>query len=213
MRNRVVILMLGILLFSGGLAQAELITIAISGYVTSIDDPHNHFGGQIVAGTSTTGTPITGTYAYNSMTQDSNPSTTLGDYEYNAPPVGIWLTAGNFDFATDSSHVSFHIGVYKDTLEIEDQLVIGSRNNMLLPDGTLVQHIGWQLGDLTATALSSDALPLTAPDLSKWSYNSLWIANDRDFSITATITSATPEPATLFLLGLGAMLARKRFSK
>jgi hypothetical protein len=208
MRNiPITILIFGVLLCCGGLARAELITIAISGQVTSVSDQYNHFGGQIHVDA-----PITGTYTYDTSALDSNPSLTLGDYEYNASSVGIWLTVEGFDFKTNPSQVSFHIGVYEDSLGIEDQLVIGSHHNMPLPDDALVQHIIWQLNDSTATALSSDSLPLTAPDLTKWNSNVLNISTDRNFGITATITSAVliPEPCSLLLLTAGLALIKRQ---
>ena len=89
-----------------------------------------------------------------------------------------------------------------------------SYNNLPLSDGTPVQYINWQLDDPTGTVLSSDVLPLTAPDLSKWqSWFGLSISTDRNFGISATITSATPEPATAFLFGLGIILARKKLRR
>jgi len=187
--------------------RAELITIAISGQVTGVDDPSGHFGGQI-----TVGNPITGTYTYDTAILDSNPDPMAGYYSYSTAPAGIHLAIGNFEFKTDSTHVAFTIGVTNNNLLGGDVYWLDSSHNLPLPNGTLVQYISWQLNDPAGTALSNDALPLTAPDLSKWSSNTLNIFRDRDYGITATITSATPEPATVFLLSLGAMLIRKRFS-
>ena len=193
--------------------KAELITINISGYVTSISDPYNHFGGQIVAGTSITGTPITGTYTYDSSVPDSYPSDfSYGQYWNYTTPAGISLNIGEFKFETNPANVEFSVTVNNDDLGV-DRYSIWSTKNLSTPNGTMVQNIAWNLSDSAGTALSSDALPLIAPDLSKWHYNNLVISHDRDYGIQATITSATPEPATMFLFGLGLMFVRKRFSK
>ncbi|MGA2071204.1 MAG: PEP-CTERM sorting domain-containing protein [Sedimentisphaerales bacterium] len=208
MRNTLVIGVIGVLLFCGGLAQAEWITIAISGYVTSVSDENKHFGGQIAIGT-----PITGTYTYDSAIPDSYPSDfSYGQYWNYTPPAGVSLNVGGLNFRTNPDNVEFAVTVNNNNLG-EDSYSIWSTKNLSLSDGTLVQSISWYLNDPTGTALSSDALPLTMPDLSKWGYNSLNISTDRTFGISATITSATPEPATAFLFGLGLILARKRFSK
>ena len=42
--------------------SAEWITVNISGQITSVDDPYNHFGAQISIGEA-----ITGTYTYDSQ--------------------------------------------------------------------------------------------------------------------------------------------------
>lgn len=195
--------------FSSAPVRADLITIKISGYVTSVSDQYNHFGGQITAGTQITGTPITGTYTYDSAISG------LGSYQYSASPAGISVTVGDFNFQTNPANVDFSLGVENGYLALPDYYGLISRRNLPLSNGTSVQFISWQLYDPTGTALSSDAFPLTAPDLNKWASNSLNITHDRDFGIQATITSAVlvPEPATAFLFGLGLMLIRKRFSK
>jgi hypothetical protein len=193
----------------GGLAQAELITIKISGYVTSVSDDNKHFGGQIAFGT-----PITGTYTYDSATLDSNPSLTVGDYQNNNSSTGISLNVGGFNFKTDPTNVNFLVEILNDDGIIPvDAYLLRSYHNLPLSNGTLVQYINWDIHDYTAMALSSDSLPLGAPDLSELSDNALSIFRDRDYGITATITSATPEPTTAFLLGFGMMLAGKKLRR
>jgi hypothetical protein len=200
---------IGVLLCCGGLARAELITIAISGQVTKVSDKYNRFGGQI-----SVGTPITGTYTYDSATLDSNPSLTVGDYRNYNSSTGISLYIGEYAFKTNPASVNFLVEVCNNQPLGSDSYLLHSQNNLPLSDGTPVQYIRWQLDDPTGTILSSDALPLTSPDLSKWqSWFGLSIGTDRNFGITATITSATPEPATAFLFGLGLILARKKLRR
>ncbi|MCX5632196.1 MAG: PEP-CTERM sorting domain-containing protein [Phycisphaerae bacterium] len=183
--------------------RADLITIAISGQVTGVSDQHNHFGGQIHVGDTITGTYIYDTAAY--------PGPSSGQYWHYSAPAGISLYVGDFNFKTDSTNVEFYLGIGNNGPFGEDIYVITSNHNLPLSNGTLVQFIDWILNDPTGTALSSDALPLTAPDLSSWSSNVLSISTDRDFSISAVVTSATlvPEPATLLLTVLGLILIRK----
>ena len=210
MRNTLIIGVIGVLLCCVGLARAEYITVAISGQVTGVSDQYNHFGGQIPVGT-----PITGTYTYDTAIPDLYPSDFIyGQYWNYTPPAGVSLNVGGFNFRTNPDNVEFAVTVNNNNLG-EDSYSIWSTKNLSLSNGTIVQDISWYLNDSTGTALSSDSLLLDAPYLSKWSYNTLSISRYRDYSIAGTITSAVlvPEPATAFLFGLGLMLARKRSSK
>ena len=196
--------LLGIVCLS---AKADLITIAISGQVTSVGDPSGHFGGQIHIDDT-----ITGTYTYDSATLDSYPEdTTYAQYLNYSAMTGISLYVDGFNFGTNPNNVEVGVTIRNDDFG-EDRYTFGSNYNLPLPDGTSVQHLFWVLSDLTGTALSSDALPLTAPDLNKWSYNSLYIGRDRDFGIFATVTSVVlvPEPATLILLAFSIAILKRR---
>ena len=175
-------------------AGADLITIEISGQVTSVSDQFNHFGNNIHIGDT-----ITGTYTYDSTGIDSNPLT------------GINLTVSGFDFKTDPFSVDFTLEVANNYIGA-DYYTVSSYSNLPLSDGTPVQFIVWWLYDPTGTALSSDAMPLTAPDLSRWNYSDLHISHDRDFGIGATVTSAVlvPEPVTLLLLAFGITACKLR---
>ena len=192
--------------------RAELITIAISGQVTGVSDPSGHFGGQI-----SIGDPIAGTYTYDSSAIDTNPDPAIGDYAWYATPAGISLTIDSFNFRTDPSNVWSTMEVINNDWSGTDYYGLRSYHNLFpLSNGTLSDSILWQLVDSTGTALSSDALPLTVPDLSKWSSSSLLIDSSRGggFLIGAHITSATlvPEPASVLLFA-GGMLFARRLSK
>ena len=68
-------------------ARAQVITIAIEATVSVVDDPSNLLEGTIV-----TDDIITGTYTYSTDVTDTNPLSTVGDYEYYEFPYGIDLT-------------------------------------------------------------------------------------------------------------------------
>ncbi len=199
-------------LFGTPSVRAEWITIAISGQVEYVNDQLGNLQNQVHFGDT-----ISGTYTYDSAIFDSNPSSAVGDYEYSVPPAGIWLTAGGFDFRTNATNVNFLVEILNDDgLLNVDAYLIRSYNNSPLYGNVLVDEISWQLDDSTGTALSSVALPLTAPDMSKWSSNNLVITGPKiesieSFGIRATITSATlvPEPATILMLGFGMLLTRR----
>jgi hypothetical protein len=182
--------------------QAQWITIAISGQVTEVADWYGHLENKVHIGDT-----ITGTYTYDSVASGS------GRYEYHTPPAGILLDIGGFNFRTDPSHVSFTLIMTNNDLAGDDYYGLGSYNNLPLSNGALVDDIMWQLSDETGTALTSNTLPLTAPDLTKWGGNNFAIDSLRvsGFAISGTITSAQviPEPVTLLLLLVGSLCLRR----
>ncbi len=96
-----------------------------------------------------------------------------------------------------------------------DDYFVSSYLNLYLHNGVNVEDFFWHLNDSTGTALSSDDLPTTAPVLSDWDDNRLYISGgprETKFWFDATVTSAEiiPEPGTLLLLLLGAALLKKR---
>jgi len=185
-------------------AQATLITIQIEAVVDSVEDDDNYLEGQINPGDI-----ITGYYTYESTTSDTNPSVYVGDYEHYISPCGIFLSVGGFEFETDLTNVDFVLEVVND-YPSGDSYLVRSYNNLPLTNGTLVDHISWQLDDSTGTALSSDALPITPPILEDWSGNDLRLDGERGaYMVRGHVTSAIPEPTTFVLFGSsGFLLAR-----
>jgi hypothetical protein len=171
-------------------AQAELITIEIEGVVDKVWDEYNYLEGKIKVGDV-----MTGFYTYESTTPDSNPSAIGGRYEHHTPPYGIFLSVGGFNFQTDPANVDFLVEIVNGYPPDDDYFVL-SHNNIPLSNGTSVDSISWWLYDLTGSALSSDALPTTAPVLEDWqSGNLLRLYGERArYIIDAHVTSAVPEP-------------------
>jgi hypothetical protein len=186
--------------------QAALITIQIEGVVDSVWDEGNYLEGKIKPGDI-----ISGFYTYESATPDSNPSIYIGMYEHHSSPSGIMLNLGGFVFQTDQDNVDFLVspGNAGGPYSRDDYLVI-SYNNLPLSNGTSVDAISWWLEDSSANAISSDSLPTTAPVLDDWQTNILNISGSRTFGIWGHVTSAVPEPATIFLFSLGGLFLRKR---
>jgi hypothetical protein len=202
--------------------QAEQIKIGLTAQVSYIDDPYNLLDNGVNQGDW-----ITGFYIYDSETPDSDSSVYHGSYRHTTTPYGMLLAIGNLTFQTDPIHVNFGIGItnnYYD--EPWDYYTVTSYNNLQLNNGVLVDRLHWQLDDYPGTALSSDALPLTAPDLSKWQSNNLSIfggmypfppdGSKTLFQINGTVTSVylIPEPATIVLFVIGTSLFyRRNFKK
>jgi len=205
------IIALGTLLFSKGLAQAELITIMISGEVTYVDD----LGG--LDNEVDIGDTISGTYTYDSTTLGVyNSGIGLVEFSHYSAPAGISVNIGEFNFSTDPGNIEFDIFLKNNTPGGNDVYGLESRSNLALSNGAPVDSIFWSLVDDTSTALNSDSLPLTEPELTNWSSNNFEISGidrtSQDFYIVGQITSATliPEPCTLGLFGFGVLILRKK---
>ena len=173
-------------------ANPGIITIEIVGKITEVSDPYNLLGGAIQVNDK-----ITGKYIYESGKPDLFPEDpTYGYYEYISSTFGMELNTGGFEFKTNPSNVQFLIIIYNDDPYSDDGYMVGSEENLPLSNGLLVDIFYWTLGDPTHTALSSDALPTTAPVLSDWEYNQLDVlvihpTSGNPFAFRATITKAT----------------------
>jgi len=207
MKKAAAIIITVLLLANGSPVQAEIITIAIEATVDWVDDQDNYLEGNI-----THGDIITGTYTYDSDTPDSEPASTVGDYWHYNSPFGISLSVGGFDFRTDPCNVNFIIEILNDhSISEDDGYLLMSYNNLDLSNGVPVDNISWQLDDYSGQAISSTVLTTSAPVLGDWDQPvGLILDSDRRFMVRADVTSAVviPEPASIILFGLGAVLAR-----
>jgi len=199
-------------------SKAELVTIGITAEVTNVDDPLGFLEGINVGDT------IKGTYTYDTLTPDEYPQwPDIGFYLHRSPPCGISLEIGGFVFMTVPDNVNFNVTIMNGAIvEMYDAYKIVSWNNLPLHNSLWVSAIKLELYDSTFSALSSDALPTTAPVLDDWETgeNDIFIYgyypgyNPREYhhSFGAHITSAflIPEPTTIALLGLGFFFLRKR---
>ena len=186
-------------------AQGAPITIAIEATIDQVSDLFGHLEGKISSGGF-----ISGFYIYESTTPDSNPSDPkVGNYWHDQVPYGVFLVSNGFEFATD---VNFMMEIVNDNSGI-DAYSFESDNNKLLSNGVAVTEISWRLYDYTLMALGSDALPTTAPVLSAWDENRLYIEGgprETRFVLDATVThvEVVPEPSTIVLLATAILLFR-----
>lgn len=216
-KQKVVVLMMGVLLFGGGFVKAVPITIAIAGNVTEISDPFNHLQGTINVGDA-----VEGFYVYDSETDPVILSTSIFRYNYTENLYGMDLTVGSTRFFTNPADVDLIIDVADDALTPTDSyydgITIQSNNNLTSNSSLTVGWMRWLLYDYSHQALTSTDLPLTSPTLSDWEFNELQISEDSDYYfpdnnyiIKIQITSAVPEPTTIIFSILGtAMLGLKR---
>ena len=183
---------------SNPIKSPGIINIKIDAQVVYILDPSNLLGGAIQVNDT-----ITGKYNYDSGTPDSEPDPSMGRYEYNTSTFGIKLEAGGFIFETDPSNVDFRISIIDNLSYLNwDMYSVISSNNSQLSNGVLVDGIEWALINSTGNAISSDALPTTAPVLSEWDQNLFYIYG-----------SSPSNPYDIYLIGANVTMVTKSRSK
>jgi len=193
--------------------MAAPITIEITGNVTSAS-------GSALPSTIHAGVDFTGIYTYDSSTPDSVSLAFMGKYCHNSP-YGVSISMGGYEFKTTASHTNlFTISIYNDISDggIHDLYQISSFDNISIPSvGFTIASINWGLRDNTHSALSSDALPITAPVLTNWDYNLLWIyglynPDHSEVSVYGTVTQTVliPEPLTGILMAMGIVFLRRK---
>ncbi|MFA6187058.1 MAG: hypothetical protein WC770_07610 [Phycisphaerae bacterium] len=214
MKKDVLKIVVAVLLCCGGLSQAAPITIQISGNITSI-------AGYTAAIPSTihAGVTFTGTYTYDSLASDSDSSVQRGVYQHNSP-YGISISLGGYTFATAPNHVGKFVMIIKNndtTNGVIDCYTVFSAYQNIPSIGFAPDSISWNLRDSTYDALSSDALPATAPVLTDWNYNVLSIGGVYGpdlygLTIYGTVTQAilVPEPLTGLLMITGVLFLRRK---
>ena len=191
-------------------AKAEMVEISITATVNYLMDSKNYLEGKVHLGDT-----ITGSYKYESTTEDSSPSDpTQGNYWHYLAPAGISLSVGGFNFTTNPDIVNFLVSIGNNASG-QDNYLVRSYQNLPLYDSVGVGGIAWELDDYTASVFLSDALPATVPILSQWQDNYISIDGGGiggSYGIHAEVTSAqlVPEPATILLFAIGTMFLRKR---
>ena len=182
--------LVAVLVLDPATAGCARVKIEISATVTLVDDADNLLNNRV-----TPGDIITGTYTYDSFAVDSNPLMEVADYRYTTAPNGIRLNVNGLTFGTNPADVDFLFEVVNNYQNFDNYVVI-SYNNLFAVSamGEFVTNIiDWQLDDPTQTALSSTALPRTAPVLSDWESPfglSISSMGDDFFLIRANVTSA-----------------------
>ncbi len=177
-------------------AQAALLTFIYTATITRLD---------LMLGAPaefSVGSSITGRYTFNSLDNDSQAATTHGYYLSSISWAEI--AVGSF-VASGSSYGNILVIDSSSDNYIAEQMNPGGT----LANGFELQGIRLSMSDTTATALTSDALLLTPPDLANFNSNTLTVDFDRPAdgvhgAVTARLDALirAPEPTSALPLSL-----------
>jgi hypothetical protein len=160
-------------------SPGTLITISVRARVLAIYDPCNFLEGNIKLGHK-----ITGTYTYDADTPDYYPEySDRGFYMMNDTSCGVEFNVGGLTFKTDQNNPLTEILILNDVEfegKVNDVMEVHSTLDFPLSQ-EVVSFFYLEFIDSTATALSSIALPTTAPVLRKWENKSLYIYGFYDY--------------------------------
>ncbi|MCB9849791.1 MAG: PEP-CTERM sorting domain-containing protein [Phycisphaerales bacterium] len=150
---------------------------------------------------------FTGRYSYDSGVADNAPENgSVGGYSF--PNRAMSVTVGPMDFATED----LAIGITNHS--VLDNYSAGNESDFVA-NGLLWHVMAITLRDTTATAFSSDALPVGPPNLDDFEFARIFFLlqpNRLSPSVTGQLTSIrlVPEPGTLSLLVAGLFLCAHR---
>jgi hypothetical protein len=195
-------------------SYGQLVTIQIEATVNYLDDYYNLLQGKVALGNT-----ITGTYTYDTSTQDTDSTPYIGAYFHYSLPSGLSLTVNDLTFKSNPTNTKLLIALINDGFNpVGDFYRVRSYNNLLTNSNVQVDSITWQLDDLSGTALSNTNLLPIAPILPDWDYSTLYISGgngipcDKTFSIHANVISAVlvPEPISILFFSFGLLALRKQ---
>jgi hypothetical protein len=168
-------------------ATTEYTTVYVKAVVSGIHDNKSLFGGAISAGDT-----VSGFLVYDKTTQDSNADSTIGDYGFSMPPLGIKLVISGLNFRSNLDVVNTLLHLENDNAKqgtpYDYCSFISTRNMDVLPQ-VGVSRIQISLRDDAARALFSDKLLGTKPFLRQWLTTHSILIRGRQWRISANILS------------------------
>ncbi len=147
-------------------APARVLRVNVAAHVTWVDDPGNVLGGQVSVGQTGEGT-----YAYETTAPDQDPGPIDGSYPQSPAQGSASLSVGPFNFASDPTSPGWMYQVLVHApwdAYYQDFIRITSGANQPLANGASVATLDIEFSDFSGAALSSDALPASAPDLASF---------------------------------------------
>lgn len=167
-------LLLGSLLavMAVGSAVAAPVTVKLTGQVDGLMNAN----GPVLGGQIQMGQPFTATYTYDPDSGDMEPDPEYGSYAPSAAMgAKIKVSIGSWTFESLATS-QFTANVSNPASPgLSEHFSLQSYPNKPLPSGASVSFITLSLFDSDGTALSSDALPATAPDVQAFAYRKVEI--------------------------------------
>jgi hypothetical protein len=189
-------------------AQGSLITFNFQSTFTYVD--------PLLAGSFSVGETISSSYTFESTTPDTYPfDSTLGYYP-GAITALSFSTSGGYSSGPAASGLNY-IHVLNDYYSLQDYYQVsgyltGSPINGYVPYYFYMVFLDYPVPN----ALSSDALPLTPPDVSSFEYygspynysyfyfyNGYNYPSAESYNSISLAQASAPEPGSMFLLGSG----------
>lgn len=178
--------------------HAGPVTFQFTGMVTRVSDPLNLLDGGVEVGSR-----LVGSYTFESTTLDSEPDLTLGLYNDAVVAISGMLGGVPIDgpIVDRDNRIRIDNGMHQFTI---DAYTLSAGITLA---GQLLDF-GFYISDLQGIALSTDALPLSAPPIELFEGTRVFgIADTLEvipIVIEGEITGIVPEPATLVLVLIGA---------
>ena len=185
-------------------AKAEPLTFFFEGHIDTLVDIGLDESVDI-------GTPFFGSYTFDPVdAADSSPGNPHFGFYGFLSPAHLSVTVGNYEFVTNDLLI----------VAVNDDLIgdfyAASNWSNFYSNGFEWYAMGIFLLDTTRTALDSDALPHTPPDLVAFPFYTVFsagIPGHLGEVMGGPLTSLTPEPGSLALFAFGAILFCRRSTR
>ena len=176
------------------LARADLVTWEFEGVLTSVNDYTGFLGPSVYVGA-----PFSGQLTFDTSVPDSNPGNPHAG-TYPQALLSISGDVGAVPFAGGSGPVSYISVLDDQAITLHDFIGV---DGLVMIDGEVIEAY-LSLRDFDGVMLTSDALPLDPPDVGLMETRVFGLASEAlGLSVRGTLSSLTPEPGTLAVLGLG----------